>query len=86
MQSQAKTSSGGSRAEDRGMKVNSTKMAVLCISDAMSYKARAFINDADGNLLEHLNSKDGTTVGDLLTVYVGVLRKDGVLKANPARV
>mmetsp|Transcript_11327 Transcript_11327/g.27316 ORF Transcript_11327/g.27316 Transcript_11327/m.27316 type:complete len:187 (+) Transcript_11327:294-854(+) len=41
------------------------------------------ITDADGNVQYSLDSKDGTTVGDLLSIIgAGVLRKDGVLKAN----
>ena len=45
------------------------------------------INDPDGNLLSSLDSKDGTTVGDLLDMLgAGVLRKDGVLKANKSHV
>jgi len=42
------------------------------------------INDPNGNLLEKLGSGDGTTVRQLLAIRgPGVLRKDGVLKANP---
>lgn len=45
------------------------------------------INDPDGDLLESLDSRDGTTVGDLLAMRgAGVLRKDGVLKAKPSLV
>ena len=45
------------------------------------------INDPAGNLLSSLDSKDGTTVGDLLDVLgAGVLTKDGVLKANRSLV
>ena len=36
------------RAEERGMRVNTSKTAMTCISDAMSYKAEAYIEDADG--------------------------------------
>ena len=41
-----------SRAEERGMKVNSAKTSMLCISDAMSYKASAFIYDAEGSKIQ----------------------------------
>ena len=36
------------RAGQRGMMVNSKKIKVLCISDAMSYQAKSFFLDADG--------------------------------------
>ena len=36
------------KAESRGMVVNSAKTKVLCISDAMSYKARSYLTDQDG--------------------------------------
>ena len=36
------------RAARRGMKVNSSKTAMLCISDTMSYEAKAFIEDEEG--------------------------------------
>ena len=37
-----------SKATSRGMVVNSSKTHLLCISDALSYKAEAFFLDADG--------------------------------------
>ena len=37
------------RAEEIGMVVNSTKTAMLCISDALSYRADTFIMDDDMN-------------------------------------
>lgn len=41
------------------------------------------VTDTDGAVVETLNSADETTVGDLLEMIgAGVLRKDGVLKAN----
>ena len=36
------------RAEDRGMKVNAKKTAMICTSGAQSYKAKAFVVGADG--------------------------------------
>ena len=36
------------RAEDIGMKVNTGKTSMICVSDALAYTADAFINDADG--------------------------------------
>ena len=36
------------RAEERGMVVNHKKTQLLCVSDALSYKAAAFIEDRDG--------------------------------------
>ena len=47
------------RAEERGMKVNSSKTSMICISDAMSYQAEAFIKDWEGNRIES---------GDLLKI------------------
>ena len=37
------------RATRRGMKVNTQKTAILCMSGATSYKAAAFLEDVDGN-------------------------------------
>ena len=37
------------RAEGIGMKVNASKTAMVCFSDASGYTADAFIEDADGN-------------------------------------
>ena len=34
------------------MKVNTTKTAMACISDAMSYQAEAYIKDWEGNIIE----------------------------------
>ena len=39
------------RAEDIGMKVNTDKTGMVCFSDALAYKAEAFIEDADGQRL-----------------------------------
>ena len=36
------------RAEDIGMRVNTSKMAMLCVSDAQAYEADAFMLDAEG--------------------------------------
>ena len=44
------------RASQRGMVVNSKKTKVLCMSDAMSYVARSFFLDADGERIESGNS------------------------------
>ena len=35
--------------EDIGIKVNTSKTLMLCVSDAQQYKAEAFLNDAKGN-------------------------------------
>ena len=43
------------KATSRGMVVNNKKTNLLCISDAMSYKATAFILDADGERLSSTN-------------------------------
>ena len=40
------------RAEERGMRVNSSKTGMLCISDSLNYKTAAFILDADGQKIE----------------------------------
>ena len=58
-----------SKAESRGMVVNKGKTKILCISDAQTYKARAYILDADGQKLQsgntmkilgfHLDSRPG---------------------------
>ena len=37
------------RAEDIGIVVNSSKTAMICVSDSLAYEADAFIQDADGN-------------------------------------
>ena len=37
------------KAEEIGMKVNSDKTAMICISDALAYEADAFMLDADNN-------------------------------------
>ena len=36
------------RAEERGMVVNNAKTKVLCVSDAQTYKAEAYLKDCDG--------------------------------------
>ena len=36
-------------AQERGMKVNASKTAMVCISDAQSYIAGAFFRDTEGN-------------------------------------
>ena len=38
-----------SRAESRGMRVNKGKTKMLCVSDTLSYTAKAFILDDDSN-------------------------------------
>ena len=40
------------RAESRGMVVNKGKTHILCVSDALNYKAAVFIEDSDGNWVE----------------------------------
>ena len=40
------------RSEERGMKVNGNKTAMLCISGAQSYEARSFILGADGTRVD----------------------------------
>ena len=47
------------KAEARGMVVNNNKTHILCVSDALHYKASAFILDADGN---RITSGDGLKV------------------------
>ena len=39
-------------AQSRGMKVNTSKTGMLCISDSLSYKPSAFILDSDGQRIE----------------------------------
>ena len=36
------------RAEERGMRVNTSKTAMLCVSGAQSYEAHSYIKDATG--------------------------------------
>ena len=36
------------RATARGMKVNASKTAMVCVSDAQSYQARSYIEDSEG--------------------------------------
>lgn len=38
-------------AEDIGMRVNSSKTTLVCFSDSLSYKADAYIEDRDGNVI-----------------------------------
>ena len=40
------------RAEERGMRVNTSKTAMVAISDAMSYKAGAYIMDSNLNTIQ----------------------------------
>ena len=40
------------KAESRGMVVNKKKTKILCISDALNYKATCSLRDAEGNSLE----------------------------------
>ena len=57
------------RAEGRGMVVNKKKTHILCVSDALNYKASAYILDVDGEHIDsgnklkvlgfHLNSRPG---------------------------
>ena len=42
-------------AELLGMKVNTDKTMVLCVSDSRSYKASAYIDDADGTRVESVD-------------------------------
>lgn len=44
------------KATGRGMVVNSGKTKLLCMSDALTYKASAFIQDAEGNRLVSANT------------------------------
>lgn len=44
-------------AESKGMKVNSAKTLLLCISEARTYDAVAFIEDADGCVIESATTK-----------------------------
>ena len=39
------------RAVQRGMKVNTLKTAMLCISDATSYKAASYIHGSSGEVI-----------------------------------
>ena len=47
------------RVEQRGMKVNTAKTAMLCMSDASSYEAASYINGANG---ERISSGDSLKV------------------------
>ena len=57
------------RAEERGMKVNTSKTAMLCASGAQSYEAHCYIKDASGEEISsqetikvlgyHLSTKPG---------------------------
>ena len=40
------------RAEQKGMVVNASKTALMCVSDASSYAADTYIEDRDGNRVE----------------------------------
>ena len=40
------------KATSRGMKVNNDKTSILCVSDALNYRASAFFRDSDGKVLE----------------------------------
>ena len=40
------------RAEAKGMKVNTSKTGLLCVSDALNFRATAYIEDRDGNRIE----------------------------------
>ena len=42
-------------AELMGMKVNTDKTMMLCISDARTYKAAAYLEDGDGNVISSTN-------------------------------
>ena len=57
------------RAEERGMKVNTDKTAMVCISDAMSYNAEAFILDAEGKI--RYKNKRGADLDEALTTLLG---------------
>ena len=41
-----------SKAEGKGMKVNTLKTNLLCVSDASSYEAAACLEDGDGNVID----------------------------------
>ena len=40
------------RAEERGMKVNTAKTNMICVSDCLNHMARSYILDSDGNRIE----------------------------------
>ena len=40
------------RAEERGMKVNTAKTGLLCVSDSLNHKTRAYIQDSEGARIE----------------------------------
>ena len=40
------------RAEQRGMKANTSKTAMICISDSLNFKTSAYIYDGDGHKLQ----------------------------------
>ena len=44
------------RAESKGMKVNTDKTNVICISDAQSYTPSAYVLDSDGVRIDSGNS------------------------------
>ena len=44
------------RAESRGMVVNKAKTKVLCVSDALTYRAETYILDPDGNEIRSGNN------------------------------
>ena len=44
------------KARDRGMVVNNSKTRIICVSDALTYKALSFIRDADDNKIASSDS------------------------------
>ena len=44
------------RAEERGMRVNTSKTSMICVSNAMSYQAEAFIKEVQYGQKRLLNN------------------------------
>ena len=69
------------KATERGMKVNSKKTKLLCISDSLTFKAGAYVRDVGGEILETALPDSMKRLGfhfsDRLTVskLIEVLRK-----------
>ena len=40
------------RAEERGMRVNTSKTNMICVSDSLNYKTSSYIFDADGGRID----------------------------------
>ena len=89
------------RAEGRGMVVNNAKTKIICMSDANTYRPRAFFIDDDGNRLEsggtikvlgfHLDGHPSVhahveALGQRMRVSVWVLRHLGLSGFNQSEL